>query len=275
MELATNIADDAKLLQFDAGTSIIEQGTAGNDVYLLLSGSVDIIVNGRQMARRFATDLIGEMSAIEPSLRRSASAVASEDTVVAVMPQNKFIELGDLHPYIFRHISRELAKKLYQRNAHVSKVNETIRVFIMSSVEALSIARAIQNAFKHDQINAVVWTDGVFKVAQYPLESLEVELVKADFAVAIAHDDDITKFRGDFWPSPRDNVVFELGLFMGYIGRHRAILMEPTDEQVKLPTDLAGLTTISYKFSKEDMEAYLAPACNELRDHILTLGPNR
>ena len=36
-----------------------------------------------------------------------------------------------------------------------------------------------------------------------------------DFAVAIAHPDDRTKIRDEDWPTPRDNVVFELGFFMG------------------------------------------------------------
>ncbi|MGB9028161.1 MAG: TIR domain-containing protein, partial [Rhodomicrobium sp.] len=77
------------------------------------------------------------------------------------------------------------------------------------------------------------------------------------------------------WPSPRDNVIFELGLFMGRLGRSRAILMEPREEKVKLPSDLSGITTISYRFEKGgDAAALMAPACNALRDHIIALGPN-
>ncbi|MEX3901302.1 MULTISPECIES: TIR domain-containing protein [Paraburkholderia] len=39
---------------------------------------------------------------------------------------------------------------------------------------------------------------------------------------------------------PRDNVVFELGLSMGRLGRKRGILMEPRGEGVKLPSDMAA-----------------------------------
>lgn len=85
----------------------------------------------------------------------------------------------------------------------------------------------------------------------------------------------MTKSRGDEWPSPRDNVVFELGMFVGRLGRARAILMEPREEKVKLPSDLSGVTTITYNFKQgEDAATLLGPACNRLRDHINALGPN-
>ena len=149
-----------------------------------------------------------------------------------------------------------------------------IRVFIICSVESLKIARSIQNALEHDPFNVIIWTDGVFKVATYPVEALEVELDNADFAIAIAHADDKTLSRDTEWPSPRDNVVFELGLFLGRLGRSRAVLMEPRDGEVKLPSDLAGITTIPYSFPDDqtDIAGAMGPACNKLRDHINALG---
>ena len=96
---------------------------------------------------------------------------------------------------------------------------------------------------------------------------------QCDFAIAIAHGDDTTTSRGNKWPAPRDNVIFELGLFMGKLGRHRAILMEPRGEGVKLPSDMAGITTINYVFDPDkDTEAKFSPACNELRGYITKLG---
>lgn len=114
----------------------------------------------------------------------------------------------------------------------------------------------------------------MFRVANYTLTDLEAEIDDSDFAVAIAHADDLTESRGKDWPSPRDNVVFELGLFMGRLGRQRAILMEPREEKVKLPSDLSGITTIPYRFeSGRDAASLISPACDKLRQHILELGP--
>jgi len=176
---------------------------------------------------------------------------------------------------VYRHVAKELARRLLQRNSSVGAYRDRIRIFIISSAEALPVARAIQNAFEHDPFNVVVWTDGVFKIANYTLQSLEDQVDASDFAIAIAHADDMATVRGADWPTPRDNVVFELGLFMGRLGRARAILMEPRDEKVKLPSDLAGITSVPYRFEAGgDASASIAPACNRLRDHINSLGPN-
>ena len=273
--LAEELADRVKLRLIGPGEILIEQGGSDNAIYLLLAGAVNIVVNGRVVGRRAPNDHLGEMAAVVPAQKRSATVVAIEDTVVAELSEPDLADLGTRYPEIYRCIARELARRLLQRNTLVNAIRNKIRVFIISSVEALPIARIIQNAFQHDPFTTVVWTDGVFRVTNYTLQSLEDEVDNSDFAIAIAHADDLTESRGKDWPSPRDNVIFELGLFMGRLGRARAILMEPREEKVKLPSDLAGVTAIPYRFEKgKDAAALMAPACNELRDHINALGPN-
>lgn len=274
-KLAEALADSAELIAVQAGDLLIEQGASDNDVYLILAGSFDIVVNGRIVGRRVANDHVGEMSAIEPTQKRAASVVVAEEGVVAKLTEADLAKFGSRYPQIYRCIAKELSRRLFQRNSLVNMTRDQIRVFIISSVESLDVARTIQNAFAHDPFTAVIWTDGVFKIANYTLQSLEDELDNSDFAIAIAHSDDMTESRGKDWPVPRDNVVFELGLFMGRLGKARAILMEPRDEGVKLPSDLAGITTIPYRYLKgKDAAAMMGPACNALRDHILLLGPN-
>lgn len=204
------------------------------------------MINGRLRGERGPSDHVGEMAAIEPSQRRSASIVAAEQSVVAKLTEPQLTDLAVRHPEIYRCIARELARRLAQRNAFVKDVRDKIRVFIICSTEALPIARIIQNQFAHDKFLPVIWSDGVFKVTNYTLQDLEDEVDQSDFAIAIAHADDETAFRDTHWPSPRDNVIFELGLFMGRLGRHRAILMEPRDEKLKLPSDLAGIGVLPW-----------------------------
>ena len=194
---------------------------------------------------------------------------------MARLTEEAFTDLGNRYPQIFRYIAQELAGRLLQRNALVASLREKIRIFIVCSTEALPIAAAIQNAFASDPLTTVVWTDGVFRATNYPLEILEAKVDDSDFAIAIAHADDLSANRGTTWPRPRDNVFFELGLFMGRLGRSRAILMEPRADKTGLPSDFAGVTTITYGFENgADMATQLAPACNQLREHINALGPN-
>lgn len=274
-ELADQVASVGELVDVEAGTTIIEQGKDDNDVYFIVAGSFDIVVNNRVIARRISSDHVGEMAAIQPTQLRSASVVAREKAIVVKLSELQFADLRQKFPQMLLYIAKELARRLQQRNVLVTSVSERIRVFIISSVEALEIARTIQNAFEHDSFNVVVWTDGVFRASQYTIESLELVLDQSDVAIAVAQPDDITNTRGELRATPRDNVVFELGFFMGRLGRHRALLVEPRGEEIKLPSDLAGINTISYRYDASDLPRSLATACNRLREIIRELGPNR
>jgi len=274
-ELASEAAEAGELVEFLPDTVIIEQGDdTSNDVFLILAGVCSIIVNGRLIAKRSIGDSVGEMAAINPTQARSASVVADDKVLALKLDQSALSDLAGRYSQIYHSIARTLAIRLSQRNKMIGAYRERVRLFIISSVEALPIARIIESAFEHDPFSVRLWTAGCFKVANYTIDDLEEAIDQSDFAVAIAHADDFIESRDDMWPTPRDNVIFELGLFMGRLGRARAILMEPRGKDVKLPSDLAGVTTIPYKFVKGgENAALMGPACNKLRDHITQLGP--
>jgi predicted nucleotide-binding protein len=72
---------------------------------------------------------------------------------------------------------------------------------------------------------------------------------------------------------PRDNVVFELGLFIGALGRRRVFVVIPRGAEIKIPTDLLGLTPISYAPGDAvDLAARLGPVCTEIRDVVSQRG---
>ena len=215
IELAQEIDQRGELMVVPKGTTLIEQNTETNDVFFILAGVCDVVVNGRVIAKRGERTHIGEMTAIQPTQKRSASCIATEDMMLVRLSEPDFTDIAARYPQIYRAIAKELARRLLERNATINQYRAKIRIFIISSAEALPVARAVQNSFEHDPFTSVVWTDGVFKIANYPLQDLEAQIDDSDFAIAIAHADDFTESRNQNWPSPRDNVVFELGLFMG------------------------------------------------------------
>lgn len=273
-DLAEMMADMAEICVVEPGEQLIAQDGSDDDLYLIFGGSFKVIVGARRIATRGRGDHVGEMALIEPTQPRSASVIAEDLSVVAKFTATDMEAVGQRFPEIYRHIAKSLSRRLRERNKFVGQFRERTKVFLISSVESLPIARIIQNSFEHDDFLTTLWTDGVFRAANYTLEALEEQLDDSDVAIAIAHGDDLTQFRGQDWPSPRDNVVFELGMFMGKLGRSRAILMEPREEKVRLPSDLSGITTIAYRYEAgKDSAALMAPACNRLRAHILDLGP--
>lgn len=270
--LAEAMAEQGQLLEFLKGQKIILQGGEDNDVYLLISGDVSIVIKGNEYTIRKAGQHFGEMAAIEPSQKRSADVVA-HDTVVALKLTNaQFMSLGRTFPQIWLPIARELSRRLYQRNELIPPPNEYPKLFIISSTEALTVAETIRASLEHD-VFSTIWNEGVFFAGGYSLEALEKAVSESDFAVAIAQSDDIVESRGTRQPTLRDNVLFELGLFMGKLGRHRALLIHPKVDGLKLPSDLQGLTLLRYVPGDAiELPALLKPACDEIRNIVKNLG---
>jgi CRP/FNR family transcriptional regulator, cyclic AMP receptor protein len=162
---------------------------------------------------------------------------------------------------------------LVERNKLITAPNEAPRLFIISSAEGLDVAWGVQKGLERDVLGTV-WTDGVFFAGGYSLEALESAVAGSDFAVAIAQPDDMVLSRGTSSPTVRDNVLFELGLFMGKLSRYRTILVHPRVKDLKLPSDLQGLTLLSYEPSSSvaDLPSRLGPVCTSIRTIVRKLG---
>ena len=269
-ELPERLAQISEIVEFNEGEKLITQGEQSSDVYFLLSGITKIIVGKKVVDSVDAGRHVGEMAAIE-TLPRSATVVADSIVVAAKLSEHAFLELAEQFPRIYKHISSELARRLERRNKALARDDEKVNVFAISSVEALPVAETGVLAFEHENnIKFWNWPDNVFGVSSYPLDDLEQHLDKADFAIAIAQGDDVTTSRKGRQPSTRDNVIFELGLFMGRLGRRRTILMKPKGVAIKLPSDLAGITTIDYpaELSTDSPDRDMAAAWKKVRSHI-------
>jgi hypothetical protein len=148
------------------------------------------------------------------------------------------------------------------------------RLFIGSSVEGLEVAYSVQEALEHD-VESTVWTQGVFSLSRYTLEALIDKVADSDFALFVFQPDDITALRDVEQKTVRDNVVFELGLFIGRIGKERCFIVMPRGvDDFHLPTDLLGVTPAQYEPLRDDgnILAALGPACQRIRRSISSLG---
>jgi hypothetical protein len=85
----------------------------------------------------------------------------------------------------------------------------------------------------------------VFLATNYYLEDLVALPHRFDFGIFLFEQDDMVQSRDLSLFAPRDNVVFELGLFMSVLGRRRAVVVRPR-EGVKVLSDLSGLESFTY-----------------------------
>ena len=142
------------------------------------------------------------------------------------------------------------------------------RIFVASSTEHLALARAIQRNLS-PYATVTLWPR-IFEPSRYTLESLERALPGLDAGVFVLAPDDIAVIRKRQHQIARDNVIFELGLFIGAIGRTRSFLLVPRDTaRLHLPTDLLGLTALRYDPSRaRHWTSALAPACIQIREAL-------
>lgn len=148
------------------------------------------------------------------------------------------------------------------------------RMFIGSSSERLELAYAVQENLEYD-VEATVWSQGVFGLSKTNVASLIEALKKSDLGLFILAPDDVAAIRDKTTSIVRDNVIFELGLFVGHLGSDRCFLVVPAAEQdLHLPTDLLGLAPASYPTDRRDgnWQAALGPACNRIRKAVTELG---
>jgi hypothetical protein len=148
-------------------------------------------------------------------------------------------------------------------------------VFVGSSSEGLEIAKAIQANLDFG-FECHIWSQGLFGLSEGTLETLVNTLDRFDFAILCVTPDDITISRGTEQRSPRDNVLFELGLFMGGLGKDRVFLVTDRSAKAKLPSDLAGITPATYEPpSAGTMQSALGAACTSLESKMKRLGARR
>ncbi len=141
------------------------------------------------------------------------------------------------------------------------------RVFVASSTASAPLAHRLADRLKPD-VAADVW-DSLFKPGDNTLDNLLLFSSLYEFGIFVLSADDLTTTKDVQRYEPRDNVIFELGIFMGAVGRSRAFAVVVDGGDVKLPTDLAGNTYVKVRLkSPNDTKKAVAV----IRDRILALS---
>lgn len=146
------------------------------------------------------------------------------------------------------------------------------RVFIASSVEGLDVAKVINLNLDHASTNTM-WTDA-FQLSSVTLSSLVEQTHKNDFAIFVFSPDDDTEMRGTKHSVVRDNVLFELGMFIGALGANRCFVVKPRSAQLRIPTDLLGVTLADYDETrpKSELTAALNAPCTRIEHAMSNVG---
>ncbi|MCS0337171.1 nucleotide-binding protein [Vibrio diabolicus] len=146
------------------------------------------------------------------------------------------------------------------------------RIFIASAAESLDVADAINSNLDH-HAEVTVWKHG-FSLSQNTIDDLVRMAESVDFAIFVFTPDDVTTIRDQHKRTVRDNVVFELGLFSGTLGKERCFIVKPRNTELHLPTDLLGLNPADYEGERSDnnLEAAVNHPCTLIKRQVQKLG---
>ena len=145
------------------------------------------------------------------------------------------------------------------------------RLFVGSASESLDVAYAVQEELDR-ALEVTVWTQGLFEPSRTTMESLADQPKRFDAALFVFTPDDAAILRGEPKRIVRDNVIFELGLFIGALGRKQTFILLPRDVvDLHLPSDLAGVTPLDYNHQRHDgnLVAAVGPACNKIKKALI------
>ncbi|MCU7616601.1 nucleotide-binding protein [Chryseobacterium sp. PBS4-4] len=121
------------------------------------------------------------------------------------------------------------------------------RIFIGSSSEGLDVAQYVKHRLIQADFESYLWTDDIFKANNSVLETLLKEASLFDFGILVATKDDYTKKREKEFQTPRDNIIFEYGIFLGRLGTNRAFVIQ--EKGSELPSDMYGITVPRFEIT--------------------------
>lgn len=123
------------------------------------------------------------------------------------------------------------------------------KLFIGSSGgRGVTVAESVASQIKKvcgEWLECEIWDRGdAFAINRSFLDSLLRAAQRHHYGIFVATKDDRTVKKGSSIVEPRDNVIFEMGLFLGSMGITRSFLL--VEKGVGLPSDFEGITTSQF-----------------------------
>ncbi len=162
-------------------------------------------------------------------------------------------------------------------HAGVSWSSSRPRVFVGSSTEGKPMAERL-HALLTEFARPRLWPNA-FRLSQNFLDEILRQAHECEFGVFLMPADDMIVKRGMTQAAARDNVLFELGVFLGALGKDRAFFVFCGDNPPELPSDLHGINAGTFPNGPlSDASDVLRPVAVKIHDaiqHMMPISPLR
>ncbi len=102
------------------GETLFKAGDPGDAMFVLLEGTLVVMVGDKVVENSIRGAILGEMALIDQS-PRGATVVARESSRLAKIDQRRFLQLIQLNPFFATHVMKVLADRIRQMNELLSQ----------------------------------------------------------------------------------------------------------------------------------------------------------
>lgn len=131
-QMKSSVQSETAVEQYKIGDVIIKQGSQGRDVYTLIEGGADVMVDGIKVGEIRPNQIFGALAAMTGT-DRSASVVAHKECTVVSLPEDHFIDLIRSRPETVMQLCREMAETIMALN---HKVVEGVKPQLAASLKS-------------------------------------------------------------------------------------------------------------------------------------------
>jgi predicted nucleotide-binding protein len=215
--LAKRFAGVATPKALRKGRDLYVQGNAAkNSLYFLISGRLDLLINGFHIRTLEPGEMVGEFPIVDPGLPYAVTMRARDDVIVAIVSEVDFLSIAKDHPVVWENMVKILVGRLH-------------RTMVPARLPCVFIGHGRSPLWK--KVNSYIENKLRILTTNYEKEGhagestqaiLKKMLGKATFAVLVLTAEDKTAAATK---RARQNVVHEAGLFQGELGFERAVML--------------------------------------------------
>ncbi|MDR0969523.1 MAG: nucleotide-binding protein [Lentimicrobiaceae bacterium] len=145
---------------------------------------------------------------------------------------------------------------------------EKVKIFIGSATKDTDLVTKITELLLNQpNLKIIPWTEG-FDLSKYTLDNLIDRCNECKYAIFVLGESEKTKKNGKIISIPRDNVIFEIGMFSKKNGKENTFLLVPDSPNFHLFTDYAGVTHEKYCRNSLDIDTVINNFCEKVLTRI-------
>lgn len=116
-------ANNPDLVRIPAGQPLFSEGDDGHRMYVLTTGTAEVIINNRVVEQLQHGNIVGEMGIVSPG-PRSATVVATSDCEFVAIDEKRFTYLVQQTPFFATQVMRVMAERLRALNQMVTPIED-------------------------------------------------------------------------------------------------------------------------------------------------------